>query len=622
MVQVMWMAVAALVTFSIGYVGYSRYLARFVELDEERETPAHKYDDGQEYVPSKKPVLLGHHYSSIAGGAPIAGPITAAAAFGWLPALIWIAVGNPIFGAVHDFMSLSSSVRHEGKSIGYIIGQYVGERGKNMLLWFAYLTIILVIAAFAYLIGAVLDAFPSAATASIIYIALAILFGVYLYQLDGPFLPGAVVFVAMVFGGVWVGLQYPLALFETGRLPANTIVLFGDSGDFLPLAGSANPNFAGWVLMTVIYAFAASVLPVWVLLQPRDFLTSSLLYTGVGGMILAAIVGTIIGFSPVTLNLGSAGIEGVEVASLTTQIPAWNGFVHASLGPLFPFLFVTIACGTISGFHSLVSSGTTAKQLDKETDARLIGYGGMLGEGLLGITAVLAVSLVVGAGDSLTNALITFPAGGGALLTVFGLGVTAAATFIGLVFVSFLLTSTDTGMRLGRYMLEEVVGTPETSLEETVTNRYVNAGILSFAGYLLVASGTWSNIWPLFGGANQALAALALLVATVWLANWDDSKQLISTGAPLVFMLAVTVVALLWIGLLRNPSDIMAGNYDSTIGAVSLGLQSVIAVVLVALILGIVWFSYNNIKEARDGLDREAIVGTEGGGGGVEPGDD
>jgi carbon starvation protein len=616
----MWMAVAALVTFSVGYVGYSRYLARFVELDDDRETPAHKYDDGQEYVPSKKPVLLGHHYSSIAGGAPIAGPITAAAAFGWLPAIIWIAVGNPIFGAVHDFMALSSSVRHEGKSIGYIIGQYVGERGKKMLLWFAYLTIILVIAAFAYLIGAVLDAFPSAATASIVYIALAILFGVYLYQLDGPFLPGAVAFVAMVFGGVWVGLQYPLALFETARLPADTIVLFGSGGEFLPLASAANPNFAGWVLMTVIYAFAASVLPVWVLLQPRDFLTSSLLYTGVGGMILAAIVGTVIGFAPVELNIASAGIEGVEVASLTTQISAWNGFFHGSLGPLFPFLFVTIACGTISGFHSLVSSGTTAKQLDKETDARLIGYGGMLGEGLLGVTAILAVSLVVGAGDSLTNALITFPAGGGALLTVFGVGVIAAATFVGLVFVSFLLTSTDTAMRLGRYMLEEIVGTPETGLEETVTNRYVNAGILSFFGYLLVASGTWSNIWPLFGGANQALAALALLVATVWLANWDDSKQLVSTGAPLVFMLLVTVIALLWIGVLRNPSDILAGNYDSTIGAVSLGLQSVIALVLVGLILGIVYYGFHSISDARDGIDRDAVVGSEGGP--VEPSDD
>jgi carbon starvation protein len=611
MVQVMWMAIAALVTFSIGYLGYSRYLSRFVELDDERETPAHKYEDGQEYVPSKKPVLLGHHYSSIAGGAPIAGPITAAAAFGWLPALIWIAIGNPLFGSVHDFMSLSSSVRHEGKSIGYIIGQYVGERGKDMLLWFAYLTIILVIAAFAFLIGLVLDAFPAAATASAIYIALAILFGVYLYQLDGPFLPGAVTFVALVFAGVWVGLQYPVALFETGRLPEGTIVLLGSGGEWLPLAGAVNSNFAGWVLVTVLYAFAASVLPVWMLLQPRDFLTSSLLYTGVGGMILGAIVGTVLGFSALTINMPSAGIEGVEVASLTTQIPAWTGFVHPALGPLFPFLFVTIACGTISGFHSLVSSGTTAKQLDKETDARLIGYGGMIGEGLLGITAILAVSIIAGATGSLSNALVTFPAGGGALLTTFGISIFAATTFIGLVFVSFLLTSTDTGMRLGRYMLEEIVGTPETDLERTVTNRYVNAGILSLGGYLLVASGTWENIWPLFGGANQSLAALALLVATVWLANWDDTKQLVSTGVPLVFMIAVTVVALLWIGVYRNPTTILAGEAGGTIATVSLAFQSVIALVLVGLIVGLLYLGIGNIREARRGLDREAITGTE-----------
>ncbi|WP_415383284.1 carbon starvation protein A [Halosimplex sp. TS25] len=630
MVQVMWLAIVALATFSVGYIGYSRYLARFVELDDDRETPAHKYEDGQEYVPSKKPVLLGHHYSSIAGGAPIAGPITAAAAFGWIPALIWIAVGNPLFGAVHDFMSLSSSVRHEGKSIGYIIGQYVGERGKDMLLWFAYLTIILVVAAFAFLIGLVLDAFPAAATASVIYIGLALLFGVYLYQLDLPFLPGAVAFVAMVFAGVWVGLQYPIAIFARPELPAGTIVLLGQGGEWLPLAGTYDSNMAAWVFVTVIYAFAASVLPVWVLLQPRDFLTSSLLYTGVGGMILAAIAGTLLGFSPVDVNVyvpnwEAAGLSGpiqsATVESLTTQVPGWTGFIHGSLGPLFPFLFVTIACGTISGFHSLVSSGTTAKQLDRESDARLIGYGGMLGEGLLGITAVLSVVIVAGSTVGLGSALVTFPSGGGALLTVFGLGTTAAATFIGLVFVSFLLTSTDTAMRLGRYMLEEIVGAPETSVERTVTNRYANAGILALAGYFLVASGQWANIWPLFGGANQALAALALLVATVWLANWDDTKQLVSTGAPLVFMLAVTVVALLIIGVYRNPTALMAGEYDSTIGAASLVFQSAIALVLVGLIVGIVWLSYDNIKEARGGLDRDAIVGSEGGGG-VEPGDD
>ena len=612
MVQAIWMVVFALVTFTVGYLGYSRYLARFVDLDDERETPAHRYEDGQEYVPSSKPVLLGHHYSSIAGGAPIAGPITAAAAFGWLPALLWIAIGNPLFGAVHDFMALSASIRHEGKSIGYIIGEYVGERGKDMLLWFAVLTIILVIAAFAFLIGSVFDAFPQSATASVIYIALAFLFGIYLYQFDLPFLPGAVAFVAMVFAGVWVGLQYPLALVETSALPEGTIVLLGDAANWtwLPLAQSANPNMAAWVFVTVLYAFAASVLPVWMLLQPRDFLTSSLLYTGVGGMLLGVIVAAVVGFAGVTVNVPSAGIEGVEITSLTTQIPAFSGFVHPELGPLFPFLFVTIACGTISGFHSLVSSGTTAKQLNKESDARLIGYGGMLGEGLLAITAVIAVSIVAATAGSLTNAIVTFPAGGGALLTTFGIPIVAAATFIGLVFVSFLLTSTDTAMRLGRYMLEEIIGTPETKTQETFTNRYVNAGVLALGGYLLVASGTWENIWPLFGGANQSLAALALLVATVWLANWDRKKQLYSTGLPLAFMLLVTVIALLWIGLYRNPTTILSGGAGGIVATVSLALQSVIALVLVGLIVGLAYLGVNDILAQRRA---PGTVATDGG---------
>ena len=619
MVQVIWLVVLTLVTFSVGYLGYSRYLARFVELDDDRETPAHKYRDGQEYVPSKKPVLLGHHYSSIAGGAPIAGPITAAAAFGWLPAILWVAIGNPLFGAVHDFMSLSSSMRHEGKSIGYIIGEYVGERGKNMLLWFAFLTIVLVIAAFAYLIGLVFDAFPQSATASMVYIALAVIFGIYLYQFDLPFLPGAVVFVAAVFGGVWVGLEYPIALVARDGLPAGTVVLLGspESWGWLPLSAALNANVAAWVLVTVIYAFVASVLPVWVLLQPRDFLTSSLLYTGVGGMLLAVIVGSVLGFSAIDINIPSAGIEGVTVSSLTTQVPGFTGLVHSSLGPIFPFLFVTIACGTISGFHSLVSSGTTAKQLNQESDARLIGYGSMLGEGLLAVTAIIAVSIIArSAPGSLSNALVTFPAGGGALLTVFGIPIVAAAAFIGLVFVSFLLTSTDTAMRLGRYMLEEIVGTPETSTQEVAVNRYASTAILAVGGYLLVASGTWENIWPLFGGANQTLAALALLVATVWLANWSDNKQLISTGAPLVFMISVTVVALLWIGIIRNPQTILAGEAGGTVAALSLALQSVIALVLVGLTLGLLYLGVRNVRNVRGEVGGEAVAD------GGEPSDD
>ncbi|MFB6126258.1 MAG: carbon starvation protein A [Halolamina sp.] len=602
MVQVAVLVAASLITFTVGYLAYSRYLAQFVELDEETETPAHKYEDGQEYVPSKKPVLLGHHYSSIAGGAPIVGPITAGAAFGWLPAIAWIAVGNPLMGAVHDFMSLSASVRHEGKSIGYIIGEYVGERGKQMLLWFAFLTIILVIAVFALVVGVVFNAYPSSATASMVYLALAVAFGVYLYQLDLPFLPGAVAFVAMVFAGVWVGLQYPIVL--VGEASSEAVVLLGspEAWSWLPLAATFGANVAAWVPVVVVYGFVASVLPVWVLLQPRDFLTSSLLYTGVGAMLLGTLIAAVVGFSPV--NVSVAG-NATTISSLEVQYPAFRGLT-SSIGPIFPFLFVTIACGTISGFHSLVSSGTTAKQLDRETDARAIGYGAMLGEGLLATTAIGAFALIgfTEFSAGIVGALANFPAGGAAMISVFGLGVEAGAAFIGLVFVSFLLTSTDTAVRLGRYMMDEIVGVPETQVEEAATNRYVSSGaLLCLPAYLLVGSGAWGSLWPLFGAANQTLAALALLSATLWLANWDDSKQLVSTGLPMVLMLLITMTALLMLGLYRFPTQTIQslGNPDAGLFAtVSAALRSVLALVLAGLAGGIGYMGYKNIRSARE----------------------
>jgi len=596
MVQVIWLVVAVLTLFSAGYLGYSRYLSQFVELDEDRTTPAHKYDDGQEYVPSKKPVLLGHHYSSIAGGAPIVGPITAAVWWGWVPAFLWVAIGNPLFGSVHDFMSLTSSVRHEGKSIGYIIGEYVGERGKSMILWFAFLTIILVVAVFALVVALVFTAYPQTATASTIYILLALVFGVYLYQLDLPFLPGTVAFVAAVFAGVWVGVEYPIALTaDAGSFapyPEGTIVLLSSTP--LP-AVLGSGNLATWIPVVILYGFVASVLPVWILLQPRDFLTSSLLYTGVGAVLLGVIVGTFTG----------AG------ETFAIQMDAYKGFFGDSQftsAPLFPILFVTIACGTISGFHSLVSSGTTAKQLDKETDARLIGYGGMLGEGLLATVALVTVSLAAQtpAGSGIGLALPNFATGGGIVInTAFGIGETLAATFMGLVLVSFLLTSTDTAVRLGRYMLEEIVGTPETQVEEAAANRYVASFVQIVPAYLLVATGSWADLWPLFGGANQTLAALALLVATLWLANWDDNKQLLSTGVPMAIMFTMTTLALLYLAFWQNLNNKLLNSEwmaeAGTLDLVATVLQIAIALVLVYMAVSLVRMGYTNIKKVRGG---------------------
>jgi len=621
MTQVIWIVLAVLATFSVGYLGYSKYLARFLELDADTETPAHKYEDGQEYVPSKKPVLLGHHFSSIAGGAPIVGPITAGVIWGWVPALLWIAIGNPLMGSVHDFVSLSSSLRHEGKSIGYIIGEYVGEGGKNMLLWFAFLTIILVVAVFALVVGIVFNAYPEVVTASLVYIALALAFGVYLYQLNGPFLPGTVLFVAGVFVGVWVGIQYPIALFEptAGRTADMAVtVLIGGSGSWVPGASALGGNTAAWIPVIMLYAAVASALPVWVLLQPRDYLSSFLLYAGVGGALIAIIAGTL---------LGSASQPLVVDSSIGTFNGFW-GAESAGLFPLFPLLFITIACGTISGFHSLVSSGTTAKQLDKETDARLIGYGGMLGEGLLASVALatLAVAGLPEASGGIGAALPTFAGGGGIVLTSLGIPASFGAPFMALVLVSFLLTSTDTAVRLGRYMMEEIVGLPagqttsgfsvggglRSTLGELGRGRYTNPVIQCFFAYVMVISGQWTVLWGLFGGANQLLAALALLAGTVWLANWSDDKQLYSTGVPMAIMVTITILGLAWLAFFQNIYQTIIVGGASGVQLFATVVQSLLALVLIGLALALVKKGYDNIGTVRD----------RGPAGAVEPGDD
>jgi len=619
MAGVIWIVALVLLTFSVAYLGYGRYLSQFVELEEGRETPAHKYDDGQEYVPAKKPVLLGHHYSSIAGGAPIVGPITAGIVWGWVPALLWVAIGNPLLGAVHDFTSLSSSLRHEGKSIGYIIGQYVGDRGKNMLLWFAFLLIILVVAVFALVIGLVFDAFPQAATASLIYVGLAFIFGFWLYQLNLPFSVGTVIFVAGVFASVWIGTQVPLAI-TPGDYPAGTITLLGSDAFFPALLGSS--NIGAWVLVVLVYGGIASILPVWMLLQPRDYLSSFLLYSGVGGALLAVIVGTFI----TGMNVPAGAVDGT--ISFEIQMGAFYGFFGGGgpvadslpLMPLFPLLFVTIACGTISGFHSLVSSGTTAKQLDKETDAKLIGYGGMLGEGLLASVALATVAVVaIPAGTGgIGLALPNFATGGGAILTALGLPFQLASVFMALVLSSFLLTSMDTAARLGRYMMEELVGTPETTVQEYAANRYVNTSIIVVVAFFLLGSGRWADLWTLFGGANQLLAAMALLTVTVWLANWDQTKQLVSTGVPMALMTIITVCGLLWVvfyqviagrllGITADPATALLGQAAGVV-------QAIIGLVLVGLALSLVWMGYKNIQKVR-GLGSGRTVS-------AEPGDD
>ncbi len=597
-----WLVLGVVVVFSVAYLGYSRYLASFFELDDRRPTPAHTHQDGREYVPSRKIVLAGHHFSSIAGGAPIVGPITAALIWGWLPALLWVVIGNPLMGAVHDFVAMVGSLRHQGKSVGSILGKYLGPQSKQSLLWFAFIAIVLVVAVFALVVAIVFDAYPQTATASLLYVALAVLFGVYLYRVRLPFVAGSVVFVAGVFLSVWVGVSYPLALLEIVGEPVRAVMLTGlyeppgepivlFSAEKIALPAIVNPNVTAWIPVILVYAFVASILPVWVLLQPRDYLSSFLLYTGIGGVLLAIVVGTILGSSA----------EPLEV-----ELGAYKGFFgagEASL-PMFPMLFVMIACGAISGFHSLVSSGTTAKQLNRESDARLIGYGGMLGEGLLAVVAVATVAMAeFREGEGIALALPNFATGGGTILTSFGIDQSYGAPFMALVLVSFLLTSTDTAVRLGRYLLEEIAGEPTTVVRRTAGHRLTAPAIQVVGGYLLIVSGSWETLWALFGSANQLLAALALLAGTVWLVNWDWRKRLVTTGAPMALVGGMTICALLYLAFYKNlyrhlldPAWLEEAAWTEVVSNV---FQIVLALVLLALSAFLLWQGVRNVVATR-----------------------
>ncbi|MEJ5263542.1 MAG: carbon starvation CstA family protein, partial [Ignavibacterium sp.] len=329
----------AVVLYLIAYKLYGGFLIKRLEVNNSRPTPSHTMNDGVDYCPAKSPVLLGHHFASIAGAGPIVGPVIAAG-FGWVPVYLWVLFGAVFIGGVHDFSSIIASVRHQSKSIGFIIQSYIGESGKKLFLLFSWATLILVIAVFTIIVADTFTHVPGSATSSVLFIFLAILFGLAIYRFKVPLTIGTIAGIILLFLCIAAGNYFPIQL-----------------------------NTLGWQLILFAYIFAASVTPVWILLQPRDYLNSFFLYA---------------------LMLG--GLVGIFFAAPSINIPAFNSFSLDKVGYLFPALFVTVACGAISGFHSLVGSGTTAKQLDKETDAHLVGYGGMLIEGLLAVLSLTAVA--------------------------------------------------------------------------------------------------------------------------------------------------------------------------------------------------------------------------------------
>ena len=486
----------ALISLILAYIFYGSFLTRRLGIEPERPTPAHTMTDGVDYVPAKAPVLLGHHFASIAGASPIIGPVTAAV-FGWVPVLAWVILGSIFIGGAHDMSSLVASLRHKGKSIGEIIEDHIGVSGKVLFLIFSMSTLILIVAVFTNIVARTFVSTPEAATASMLFLLLAVLFGQALYRFRLPLGPATVVGVILLFACVWAGVRWPIQMSE-----------------------------GFWTGFLIVYIFAAAVTPVWALLQPRDYLNSFLLYS----VLLGAVVG-------------------VLVARPTVQMPAFTGFT-SNLGFIFPVLFVTVACGAVSGFHSLVASGTTAKQLDNEKDARVVAYGGMLIEGLLAVIALITVA-VLASGDyagSLAELgpVTLFSQGVGSFLGAIGISPQVGTSFAALAVSAFALTSLDTCTRLGRYAFAELfewgAGGDKPAAPWT-QNRWIGTGLVVAAGGGLALSGQWQAIWPIFGSANQLLAALALLAVSIWLAH--RGRSALFTRIPMYFMFAVTLSALI-----------------------------------------------------------------------------
>lgn len=508
--------------FALGYRYYARFLAeRVFGLAVDEPVPAVEQRDDVDYVPAPKHVLWGHHYTSIAGAAPIVGPAIAVI-WGWLPALLWVAVGTVFMGAVHDFAALVISLRNRGRSIGEIAGRVITPRVRTFFLIIISLLIWIVLAVFAYIIATLFVSNPGAVFPIHVQIAVAVALGWICYRRGVGFLWPSVIAYAALLVSVFYGNAFAEAVPFVKRIPVT-----------------------GWVWFLFAYSFVASVLPVWLLLQPRDYLNAHQLVTG--------------------LTLLSLGLL---VLHPTIQAPVFN-LSPEGAPPWFPFLFITIACGAISGFHGLVSSGTTSKQVACMTDARPIGYGGMLGEGTLGLLAVLAATAGFasnaewfahysswGAANGLSAKLAAFVNGGGAFIAALGIPVETARTFMAVMVIAFAATSLDTGARIQRLVIAELA---ESYGVRPLTNRYA-AGALGIGLALLLAVREGSGqggliLWPLFGTTNQLVAGVTLLVVSVWLKRAGRPYAFVL--APMVFVAGVTFLAML--GELRG--YVATGNW-------------------------------------------------------------
>jgi carbon starvation protein len=530
--------------YFILYLTYGKKLERdVVKVSNEQETPSHRIYDGVDYIPARKEVLLGHHFASIAGAAPIIGPALAIC-WGWAPALLWVWFGNIFIGAVHDYLSLMASVRYDGKSIQFVATDLIGKRTGNAFYWIVFFLLILVVAAFAAIIGGLFVRTPAIASAYLYKIIAALILGVLIYRVKMNFGLATIIGIALLGFAIWLGVETPIAA-----------------------------SYMTWMWVFFFYIFIVSAIPVNVLLQPRDYLNSWLLYAGL-----------VLGFAAAVF-----AFKGFEV-------PAFAGFSPVLLGgkptPFWPAIPLVIACGSLSGFHSLVASGTSSKQLDKETDGLMIGYGAMFLEGFLSTIVIVSIAgfgyaaLKTAAAAKAVEFTLNASNWGATFTGISGkLGLSKANLFVqsyadmvsatwlsfipaqyvkvlaGMWVASFAMTTLDTTNRLARYCLSEMAAPLKENTEglyNILTNRWVASIIPAAIGIYLAASGNWLVIWGSFGAANQLIASIALMTGAAYVAKKLKSGFANAAVIPALLLWVTVTAGLLWFILIVQPGSIAA----------------------------------------------------------------
>src|SRR5688572_13020962 len=556
-------AVVFLAWLVLGYFGYGRWIAKQFALDDRRTTPANDLNDGEDYIPTRPFYLFGQHFSAIAAAGPIAGPIIACVAFGWLPCLVWIALGVVLIGAVHNFSALASSVRHGAQSIAEITKEKLGIGAGRAMMAFIWIALVYVIVAFTDITAGTFVSGDDAlvgetrfnpggavAIASVMYLGLSIILGLVERFLKPPLWLATIVFVPATFALSYLGTQFSYVL---------------------------NLGHLSWSILILLYCIAASLVPVWALLQPRGYLGGFVLYSAI-----------------------AVGVIGVFFGGYSIQQPAFKSFdVGGMTGMLFPFLFVTIACGACSGFHGLVCSGTTSKQIDKETHAHPVGYGGMLAEGFVAFIALVTVmiaasdALVGPDGKSLSAGKIYGNGIGNFLTLVIGKeNLQFAITFGAMAFSTFVFDTLDVTMRLGRYLIQELLGIPGHlgALIGTLVTVALPFTLIFFA-----KPGSYVEFWTLFGASNQLLAALTLLSITAWL--YKARRRIAFTLIPMLFVLTITLWAL---------GSMVYANLQATTGLDIKMVNGIASSVLIALAIFLVvtaWIKSRTLEAAPPPAD-------------------